>query len=322
MRAVSTRFIRTMTSISTLLCRVCALVTVLVSLSAARAEGVTRTWTVAGTDRTAIVHLPATDPAKTLGTERQPVASPLILAFHGHGGRAQFVERALHFQKEWPQAVVVYPQGLPTKTSLDPKGTGTGWQIRAGTNEDRDLAFVDAIVASLRAEGWIDDTRIYAAGHSNGGGFTYALWGARHDLFAAVALIATGSLELSKLKPLPCMHIAGRGDKIVKISFQEKVMKEERVVNGSVGEGVEWATNCTQWSSEGASAFVAMITDGGHGIPTEAPPLMVRFFKEQVKVDVKTDVKVDVKVDVKTEPATPQPDGLPKSHSIIIITDK
>ena len=91
-------------------------------------------------------------------------------------------------------------------------------------------------------------------------------------------------------------------------------MKEERVVNGSVGEGVEWATNCTQWTSEGASAFVAMITDGGHGIPTEAPPLMVRFFKEQVKEVVK--------VDVKTEPATPQPAGLPKSHSIIIITDK
>ena len=65
-----------------------------------------------------------------------------------------------------------------------------------------------------------------------------------------------------------------------------------------------------------------MITDGGHGIPTEAPPLMVRFFKEQVKEVVKVDVKTDVKVDVKTEPATPQPAGLPKSHSIIIITDK
>ena len=32
----------------------------------------------------------------------------------------------------------------------------------------------------------IDEKRVYATGHSNGGGFTYLLWTCRPDAFAAL----------------------------------------------------------------------------------------------------------------------------------------
>lgn len=236
-----------------------------------RAEGVTRTWTINGVERDAIIFLPADKPTR----------SPLILGFHGHGGRAAGAQRGMHFQTEWPEAVVVYPQGLKTKSPRDPEGAKAGWQNRTGEMDDRDLNFVDVIVESLRQEGWVDDARIFASGHSNGGGFTYALWNARPGMLAAVAPVASGSLEARKLTPLPCMHIAGRADTIVPFAAQERTMAAVRTINNCSDEGTPWAKDCTLWDSKSGTPLVAMITDGGHSYPAAAPALIVRFFKEQ-----------------------------------------
>jgi polyhydroxybutyrate depolymerase len=234
-------------------------------------EGTRRTWTIEGTERQAIVHLPS----------GAPRPCPLILAFHGHGGSAQRVSRSMHLQGEWPGAVVVYAQGLPTKSQrVDPEGRKPGWQNRAGEYGDRDLKLVDAIVESLRNEGWVDDTRVYATGHSNGAGFTYALWLARPELLAAVAPVAGGSLAARQLQPMPCMHIAGRADSIVPFAGQERVMDVVRQVNGCEGTGKPWATDCTRWESPLGTPFVGMVTDGGHQYPAEAPALIVRFLRE------------------------------------------
>ena len=242
------------------------------------AGGVTQTWTIGGVERTAIVHRP----------REKPSASPVILAFHGHGGSARNVERSMHFHSEWADAVVVYPQGLLTKSARDPQGTRSGWQNRVGEFEDRDVAFVDAIMASLRAQGWVDDTRVYATGHSNGGGFTYALWCARSSMLAAVAPVAAGSIDLAKLTPLPCMHVASRGDEIVLFARQERVMTAVRRINQCETESSAWASDaskqCTLWESKVAAPFIAMITDGGHAYPAAAPALITRFFKSQSKV--------------------------------------
>ena len=72
--------------------------------SAMGADGARRVWQIEGVEREAIVHLPT----------GAPHPCPVILAFHGHGGRAQSVQRSMHFQDEWPEAVVFYPQGLAT----------------------------------------------------------------------------------------------------------------------------------------------------------------------------------------------------------------
>lgn len=244
--------------------------------SIARADGKTRTWTIDGVEREAIVHLPAKSTADS------PTKSPLILAFHGHGGRAANVQRSMHFQDEWPEAIVVYPQGLATKSQRDPEGTKAGWQNRVGEFGDRDIKFVDAIAESLRNEGWVDDARVFATGHSNGGGFTYALWNARPGMLTAVAPVAAGSFDVLKLTPLACMHVAARADKIVPFAGQERTMAAVRRINGCTDdEGKPWAKDCMRWDSSKRAPFVAMVVDGGHEYPKEAPPLIVRFFKEQ-----------------------------------------
>jgi len=240
---------------------------------AAAAEGLLRTWTIDGVERTAIVHLPA----------KEAVRSPLVLAFHGHGGRAVRVEDSMDFQSHWPEAVVVYPQGLPTKTARDPDGTRAGWQNRVGEEGDRDIRFIDRVVESLRNEGWVDDARVFATGHSNGGGFTYALWNARPGMLAAAAPVAAGSVDAFRLTPLPCMHVAARGDTIVPFAGQERTMAAVRRVNGCEGDGLPWAKDCTRWDSTKRAPFVAMVIDGGHEYPAAAPPLIVRFFREQTR---------------------------------------
>jgi len=70
---------------------------------------------------------------------------------------------------------------------IDRAGVMAGWQGLAGAQGDRDLRFFDVMLASLRAEFHLDEKRIYATGHSNGGLFTYLLWAERGDTFAALA---------------------------------------------------------------------------------------------------------------------------------------
>jgi polyhydroxybutyrate depolymerase len=66
-------------------------------------------WTVDGTDRQAIVYIPAS--AKTKPT-------PVVFAYHGHGGTAQNMFNTRGFEKLWPEAIIVCPQGLNTPGQL------------------------------------------------------------------------------------------------------------------------------------------------------------------------------------------------------------
>ena len=156
-------------------------------------------WNIDGTTRRALVHLPAT----TNG-------APIIFAFHGHGGTMNFAARRFRLHELWPEAVVVYPQGLPTKTPRDLEGTRAGWLMLPGPN-NKDLKFFDAMLETARRDWHINTNRVYVTGHSNGGGFTYLLWGTRGDSLAAVAPVAAGGAQLLRqAKPCPVLHIAGK----------------------------------------------------------------------------------------------------------------
>lgn len=235
-------------------------------------------WTIDGQRREALVYLPK---------ERDKPA-PVLLAFHGHGGTARFFARA-GFQREWPEAIAVFPQGLPTAMFRDPDGKRPGWQARPGGNGDRDLKFVDAILKTVRETYKVDDRRVYATGHSNGGAFTYLLWATRGKEFAAVApSSAPGALVIATAKgltPLPVLHLAGEKDEIVPFESQERAMKECRRRLGCDETGKEWAKAGllvgTLYPSSKGTPFVSAIHPGGHAFPAEAPGLIVRFFKEQ-----------------------------------------
>jgi polyhydroxybutyrate depolymerase len=259
---------------------IASLITLLIAVSA-RADLARREWTVDGVTRAALVYVP--DSAKTSPT-------PVIFAFHGHGGSMEQAARSFGYHRIWPEAISVYMQGLPTPGQLtDPEGKRAGWQKAPGDQDDRDLHFFDALLASLRADYKIDDKRIYSTGHSNGGGFTYLLWGVRHDVFAAVAPSAAGpARNRGLLKPLPALHVAGTNDPLVKYAWQEQTMAFVRNVNGCEATGVPWASSGdlvgTLYKSKDGTPFVTLISPGTHKFPAEAPALIVKFFKEHAKI--------------------------------------
>src|SRR5947209_19138424 len=87
-----------------------------------------RTWDVDGVQREALVFAPA---------KKTEAKAPLVFDFHGHGGTAKHAARTHHLHETWPEAVVVYMQGLNTPGRLtDPEGKKSGWQAGPGDQKD------------------------------------------------------------------------------------------------------------------------------------------------------------------------------------------
>jgi polyhydroxybutyrate depolymerase len=237
-----------------------------------------REWTVDGVKREALVIAPSrtsSDPA------------PVVFAFHGHGGTGKGFSTRSAFQKHWPEAIVVYMQGLPTPGMTDPQGKQPGWQKTTGDQNDRDLKFFDAVLATLKKDFKVDSKRIYTTGHSNGGAFTYLLWAERGDELAAVAPSAGGARGSKRFKPLPVLHVAGEKDEIVSFEVQKRIMEAVRKLNGCAAEGQPWAKAGTLvgtlYPSKTGTPFVSVIYPGTHKFPDEAPELIMKFFKEHAK---------------------------------------
>src|SRR5436190_19663311 len=95
-----------------------------IASNAFAAEPTPTKWTVDGAEREALVFLPSTS------SKSKP---PVIFAFHGHGGNIQFAARGMAFQNFWQEAIVVYPQGLPTPgIIIDQTGERPRWQRELG----------------------------------------------------------------------------------------------------------------------------------------------------------------------------------------------
>lgn len=274
-----------------------------------------REWKVDDVAREALVHIPAT--AKTN-------AAPVVFAFHGHGGTMRNAARTFGYHQIWPEAIVVYMQGLNTPGRLtDPEGKKPGWQHSVGAQGDRDLKFFDAVLASLKKDYKVDAKRIYSTGHSNGGGFTYLLWQERGKHFAAFApsasigrslvekdpamakelarrlaavstnLVSTNNASTnSTFLPKPVLHVAGENDALVKFEWQKLMINALRKVNQcSDGKPWEKEADCTLYESKVGAPVVTFIHSGTHKFPEEAPGLIVKFFKQHAKPDVKTEPK-------------------------------
>ena len=138
-----------------------ACITVCLLLTAGWAEAEVVRWNVDGDAREAILMAPArTSPGSKV---------PVVLSFHGHGDDMDNFQYT-NVHRAWPDAVVLYFQGLPSRDGY------RGWQVTKGEYQDRDLKLVDTALAWLHARFTIDDDRVYATGFSNGAMFTYLLW--------------------------------------------------------------------------------------------------------------------------------------------------
>lgn len=104
---------------------------------------------------------------------------PIIFAFHGWGENAKMIHSYSNFDNS--RALVVYPQGV------DDAWEGAPY---AKVKDGEDLTFVKDILASLRSTYSVDDSRIFATGFSNGGGFAALLGCRMNDEFAGVASVS------------------------------------------------------------------------------------------------------------------------------------
>jgi polyhydroxybutyrate depolymerase len=253
-----------------------AAVLVVIANPAVGAEPKELTIRVGELDRTALVYAPE-------GSTK--TAAPLVFNFHGHGGTARVVADRTRMHELWPEAIVVYPQGVPTPGRLtDPEGKRNGWQHRIGDQDDRDVKFFDGLLAKLKSDYQVDDKRIYCTGHSNGGGFTYLLWGARGDVFAAVAPTAAAALrQSSDQKPKPVLHLAGENDPLVKYEWQKITIERIKKLNGVEETGKPAGEYCTEYASAGGTPVVTYIHPGGHEFPSGAAQRIIAFFKEHAK---------------------------------------
>jgi polyhydroxybutyrate depolymerase len=237
-------------------------------------------WLVDGVKRTGIVYVP---------TSEKNSASPVVFVFHGHGGTANHAARSYAFQTHWPEAIVVYLQGLKTPGKItDPEGKKTGWQHGAGDQSDRDLKFVDVVLKSLKSEYKVDSKQVFSTGHSNGGAFTYLLWGNRASEFSAFAPSAAVSSPIGKSPPAkPVLHVAGENDPLVKYSWQKMSFEALKKVNACESKGADWAKAGdlvgTLYPSTKNAPVVTLIHPGDHTFHAEAPKLITKFFKEQAK---------------------------------------
>lgn len=233
-----------------------------------------QTWKVGDVERSALVYAPPK-------TEKKP---PLVMVFHGHGGRSEYSVRKMAVHKLWPEAVCVYPLGLPTPVpKFDPEGKHSGWQKYAGDQGDRDFAFFDAMVQSMKSDHSIDEKRVYCMGHSNGGFFTYLLVAARPDAVAAGASIA-GNMNIRdtpEKNPKPFFHVAGQNDPLIPFSSQERSIDRLLAINGcDPAAGKPAGELCTEYPSKHNAPVVTYIHPGAHEVPQDAIPRIVQFFKD------------------------------------------
>ena len=234
-------------------------------------------WTIGGVERRGLVFAPAPLPRPGMGTIAK---RPLVLVFHGHGGTARQAALSMRLQARWPEAIVVYLQGLPTVSPVDPQGKRPGWQREMGENGDRDLKLIDAALASLRSEYPVDDHRIYATGFSNGAFFTYLLWAARGSTFAAFAPCA-GLLgaDLHPAEPRPVLAIGGENDPLVTFDRWKDVLATVRALDGATAPGSPCGSGCTLYPSTKNAPVEAITHPGGHVYPPWASEKVVDFLK-------------------------------------------
>ncbi len=260
--------------------RVGVLVGLMAASPAFASEPTRRVWTVDGVQREALV----AKPKNHGGPKNHAGHAPVIFAFHGHGGTMQKMSRH-EFHKLWPQAIVVYPQGLLTPSFRDPQGKRPGWQNRTGLQGDRDLKFFDAMLRTMIEVENGDANRVYSTGHSNGGGLTYLLWSARRDKFAAVAVSAGGGSSAWNLQPLPVFHLAGKADSIVPFISQEKTISRISGANAVSDKSSILPGIGLQWESPYQTPVVTYIHDGGHKFVSDGASRIIKFFRRHTRPD-------------------------------------
>jgi polyhydroxybutyrate depolymerase len=166
--------------------------------------GEPRTLRVNGVARSYFVFIPS--------GYRPGTPAPLVLVFHGAGGRGRRMAPHTGFSRlaEREGFIVAYPDGL-----------GRRWNDGRGiAAEHDDVGFVRTLLDTLGRALSLDSTRVYATGISNGAMFAYRLACDLSGVFAAIAPVAgampSGLTErCASAKPVSVLAIQGSADPLL-----------------------------------------------------------------------------------------------------------
>src|SRR5262249_28108973 len=120
---------------------------------------------------------------------RPRTPAPLLFDFHGFGHSGPGLWSVSRFRDLAPEAglITVYPNGLPVRLRLRGQELeNAGWQMFT-IDDNRDLAFVRALLDDLERRYCIDRARVFSTGFSNGAFFSALLGCTMSDRIAAVA---------------------------------------------------------------------------------------------------------------------------------------
>lgn len=148
---------------------------------AAQAPSAERTLRSGGVTRSYRLHVPSA--LGIAGAGANAGAAPLVIVLHGGGGSGRRIEEHTGMSRLADRAgfIAVYPNGV--------RGRWNDGRGGAGAPHD-DVAFIHALVDSLRRELRIDPLRIYATGISNGAMFAHRLACDLPGMLAAIAPVA------------------------------------------------------------------------------------------------------------------------------------
>ncbi|QDU77707.1 Alpha/beta hydrolase family protein [Bremerella volcania] len=177
-----------------------------------------------GYTRTALVHIP-----KNYNAQMPP---PLVIAMHGAGGGAESILDHDNWAKLADEKgfIVVAPNGLPARPRLpsnflaNPQLWNSG-QLREGSPRSKidDVAYIGLLLDDLAKKVPYDKARVFAIGHSNGGGMTFRLGAEMADRLAAIGTVAgmVAVEDPKPTKPLPTLFIFGTEDPVLPIDGGE-----------------------------------------------------------------------------------------------------
>ena len=148
-------------------------------------------------------------------------ALPIVFVFHGDGGTGAGVRAQLALEAPAGDgAIFVYPNGVQRADGW--------WDLDKPATTNPDIAFFDAMLATLKTRYCVDAKRVFVTGFSRGGFFTNHLGCHRGDVLRAIApqsgggpyaapggYNADGQL-VCPTPPVPALIIHGNADGTVK----------------------------------------------------------------------------------------------------------
>ena len=161
----------------------------------------------------------------------------------------------------------------------------SAWPLGAQETAGKPIRPRATTLATVKQDYKVDEKRIFSTGHSNGGQFTYLMWAARGDVFAAVApSAAIPTIDFKDAKPKPVLHVAGETDELVKFNWQKLTIERAKKLNGVDADGKPAGKFCTEYTSKSGPPVVTLIHPGGHsGLPDGTANRIAEFFQANPK---------------------------------------